>query len=226
MQRWCWILSVGFERRVSGYRVRRVLEALAHAYPEARTALQYETPWQLLVATVLSAQCTDRRVNLITAKLFAAFPDASSLARLSPAEIEQWIKECGLFRAKARHLAATSRIVVERYGGELPLHMTQEELMTLPGVGRKTANVVVSNAYGQDAIAVDTHVFRLAHRLGWSTARSPEETEQDLMRLIPRRQWSRAHHWLILHGRAVCHARRPACEGCVVAKWCPRIGVV
>ena len=205
----------------SRYRVRRVLEALALAYPDARSALNFETPWQLLVATILSAQCTDRRVNLITARLFRDRPDAESLAALSEDEIQERIKDCGLFRAKARHLARTARQVVDRYGGSLPDHMTREQLMELPGVGRKTANVVMANAFGEPALAVDTHVFRVSHRLGWSQARDADHTEQDLMALIPRRQWSSAHHWLILHGRTVCHARNPACDRCPVARWCP-----
>lgn len=198
-----------------------MLQALAAAYPDARTALRFETPWQLLVATILSAQCTDRRVNQITERLFRQYPDAASMAVLEPAAIAEEIRECGLFRMKARNLAATSRLVMERYGGELPPHITREELMALPGVGRKTANVVLSNAFGQPALAVDTHVFRVAHRLGWSDARDADHTEADLNRVIPRRLWSEAHHWLILHGRAICLARRPRCEICPVARWCP-----
>jgi endonuclease-3 len=198
-----------------------VLATLKATYPDARTALHYATPWQLLVATMLSAQCTDRRVNQITARLFQECPDAASLARLTPEEIAERIKECGLFRTKAEHLHRTAQLVLERWGGEIPPTVTREELMALPGVGRKTANVVLANAFGQPALAVDTHVFRVAHRLGWSTARDADHTEADLMRLIPRRQWSAAHHWLILHGRAVCHARHPRCDICPVARWCP-----
>lgn len=201
--------------------MRKVLATLAQAYPDAGTALRYRTPWQLLVATVLSAQCTDRRVNLITEKLFRDYPDAQSLAQLSEDQIAVRIKECGLFRAKAKHLAEASRMVVDRYGGELPSDISREALMELPGVGRKTANVVLANAFGWDAIAVDTHVFRVAHRLGWSAAKDPLATERDLMQIIPQSQWSAAHHWLIWHGRQVCHARRPACADCVVASWCP-----
>jgi endonuclease-3 len=212
--------SKSFERP-SRYRVRQVLQALAAAYPDARTALHYETPWQLLVATILSAQCTDRRVNLITARLFQECPDAASLARLSEEEIQERIRECGLYRTKARNLARTAREVLARYGGDLPRSVTREELMQLPGVGRKTANVVMANAFGAAALAVDTHVFRVAHRLGWSAARDADGTERDLTAIIPRQKWASAHHWLILHGRAVCHARRPDCAACVVARWCP-----
>lgn len=197
------------------------MTTLAQTYPDAGTALRYDTPWQLLVATVLSAQCTDRRVNMITERLFRDCPDARSLAQLSEDQIAERIKACGLFRAKARHLAETSRMVVDRYGGELPSDISRETLMELPGVGRKTANVVLANAFGWDAIAVDTHVFRVAHRLRWSAAKDPLATERDLMQVIPKPQWSAAHHWFIRHGRQVCHARRPACADCVVASWCP-----
>ncbi|MCL8208990.1 MAG: endonuclease III [Actinomycetia bacterium] len=202
-------------------RVRRVLAALGETYRGASTALVYRTRWQLLVATILSAQCTDERVNRITARLFRVAPDAPSLAALSEEEIAALIRECGLFRSKARHLAATSRIVAARWGADLPPALTREDLMALPGVGRKTANVVLANAYGADALAVDTHVFRVAHRLGWSDAPDARRTEEDLLRIIPRSQWKDAHHWLIWHGRRVCRARRPACGTCVVARWCP-----
>lgn len=205
--------------------LKPALAALAAAYPDARTALNFSTPWQLLVATVLSAQCTDVRVNIITARLFADCPDAVAMARLSVEDLEARIFDCGLHHAKARHLAATSRVVAARWGADLPAAITREELEALSGVGRKTASVVLSNAYGVPALAVDTHVFRVAHRLGWSAATDASHTADDLCRLIPRRQWAAAHHWLIGHGRQICHARRPACGQCVVARWCPRIGV-
>ncbi len=205
--------------------VKPALAALAAAYPDARTALDFSTPWQLLVATVLSAQCTDQRVNIITARLFGECPDAVAMARLSVEDLEARIFDCGLYHAKARHLAATSRTVAARWGAELPAAITREELEALPGVGRKTASVVLANAYGVPALAVDTHVFRVAHRLGWSAAKDANHTADDLCHLIPRRQWAAAHHWLIRHGRKICHARRPACGQCVVARWCPRIGV-
>ena len=205
--------------------VRAVLDALADAYPAAATALVFSTPWQLLVATILSAQCTDARVNLITARLFPECPDAAAMAQLSVEAIEARIFDCGLYHAKARHLAATSRVVMEKWGAELPATIRREELEALPGVGRKTASVVLANAYGVPALAVDTHVFRVAHRLGWSAAKDADHTADDLCRLIPRRQWAPAHHWLIGHGRQVCHARRPACGQCVLSAWCPRLGV-
>lgn len=202
-----------------------MLTALAAAYPDATTALVFSTPWQLLVATVLSAQCTDTRVNLITARLFPECPDAVAMAALTVEDIEARIFDCGLYHAKARHLAATSRVVVEKWGADLPPTIRREDLEALPGVGRKTASVVLANAYGVPALAVDTHVFRVAHRLGWSGAKDADHTADDLCRLIPRRQWATAHHWLIGHGRHVCHARRPACGQCVLARWCPRLGV-
>jgi len=205
--------------------VNAVLTALAAAYPDARTALDFATPWQLLVATILSAQCTDARVNVITARLFPKYPDAVALSRLSLAELESEIRDCGLYHAKARHLYQTSREVVARWGGELPRAVTREELESLPGVGRKTASVVLANAYGVPALAVDTHVFRVAHRLGWSRAKDADHTADDLCRLIPKRQWAAAHHWLIYHGRQTCHARRPACDACVLSRWCPRMGL-
>jgi len=204
-------------------RTGRILARLEALYPDAKTELAFSTPFQLLVATMLSAQCTDVRVNLITPRLFSHYDDAAALARAPLESIEELIRDCGLFHTKARNLKRTAQILIEQYDGEVPAD--RDRLMTLPGVGRKTANVVVSNAFGQDAIAVDTHVFRVAHRLGWSDARDPEGTEQDLMQEIPQHQWSQAHHWLILHGRRVCTARNPRCGNCLLATDCPRRGV-
>lgn len=203
--------------------VRPILTALDQLYPNPTTELVHETPWQLLVATMLSAQCTDKRVNLITPRIFGKYPDAVSLASRSVEEIEDLIRDCGLFHTKAKNLKATAERVAVQWGGKIP--QDRETLMSLPGVGRKTANVVLSNAFGMDAIAVDTHVFRLAHRLGWSSAKTAEATEEDLMRLVPKKYWSLAHHWLILHGRRVCTAARPRCEQCAVSQWCPKIDV-
>lgn len=205
------------------YRVNKVLAALEALYPDATTELDFSTPWQLLVATILSAQCTDKRVNMITPRIFTRYPDAASLTSVSVEEFEELIRDCGLYHNKARNILETARVVTDRYQGQVPAD--REKLMELPGVGRKTANVVLANAFGQDAIAVDTHVFRVAHRLGWSEAPDPWGTEKDLMAAIPRKKWSRAHHWLILHGRRVCVASRPRCATCVVARWCARIGV-
>lgn len=203
--------------------IRPILARLDQLYPNPTTELVHETPWQLLVATMLSAQCTDKRVNLITPRIFAKYPDPVSLAAVSVAEIEDLIRDCGLFHTKAKNLKITAQVVASEWGGRIP--PDRDALMRLPGVGRKTANVVLSNAFGVDAIAVDTHVFRLAHRLGWSTAKTAEATEEDLMRILPKKYWSRAHHWLILHGRRVCKAARPSCETCVVNPWCPKVDV-
>ncbi|NMP22076.1 endonuclease III [Sulfobacillus harzensis] len=204
--------------------VARVLAQLEQLYPDASTELNFTTPFELLVATMLSAQCTDRRVNLITPRLFARCPDAFHMAEATVAEIESLIQDCNLFHTKARNLAQTARLLVDRWSGEVPAD--RDQLMTLPGVGRKTANVVLANAFGQDALAVDTHVFRVAHRLGWATAKDAEGTEQQLTKLLPKKTWSRAHHWLILHGRRVCIARRPQCAICPLSALCPKVGVI
>jgi endonuclease-3 len=200
-----------------------LLAALREAYPAAATALDWRTPFELLVATVLSAQSTDRGVNAVTPALFARFGDARALAAAPLEEIEGAIRTLGLYRSKARHLKALAQIVAERHGGEVP--RSRAALEALPGVGRKTANVVLATAFGVPALAVDTHVFRVAHRLGWSRARTPEATERDLRRRIPRADWIWCHHALIHHGRRVCHARRPACDRCSLRPHCPRLGV-
>ncbi|MCY0909052.1 MAG: endonuclease III [Sulfobacillus thermotolerans] len=203
--------------------VQDVLTVLASLYPNPVTELVHDGPWQLLVATMLSAQCTDRRVNMITPRIFARYPGPAELAQASVEEIEALIKDCGLYHSKARNLRATAEIIATQFDQHVP--EDRETLMTLPGVGRKTANVVLSNAFGVDAIAVDTHVFRLAHRLGWSEAKDVLGTEEDLMRLLPQSVWSQAHHWLILHGRQVCMARNPQCARCPVAPFCEQRGV-
>ncbi len=208
---------------VSVYKVRQVLKCLAETYPDARTELDYETPWQLLVATILSAQCTDRRVNMITPRIFSKYSDAEELTQVPLEEMEEMIRDCGLYHTKAKNILATARQISERYDNQVPAD--RDQLMALPGVGRKTANVVMANAFGADAIAVDTHVFRVSHRLGWATSRDPEGTERELMQLLPKRSWSLAHHWLILHGRRVCRAVRPDCSQCPVARWCAHVGV-
>ncbi len=173
---------------------------------------------------MLSAQCTDVRVNIITPRLFARYPDANVMAQASIEDIEALIRDCNLFHTKAKHLNEAARLLVERWGGTVPAD--RDQLMSLPGVGRKTANVVVANAFGQDALAVDTHVFRVAHRLGWAVAKDADGTERELMKLLPRKTWSKAHHWLILHGREVCVARRPHCEECPLSPDCPKVGVL
>lgn len=188
-------------------------------YAHARTALHYQNEFQLLVAVMLSAQCTDARVNMVTPALFRAHPDAASIAALRSEELEPFIKTCGLFHSKAKNIVAASRLLLERHGGNVPQTMAQ--LTALPGVGRKTANVVLSVAFDQAAIAVDTHVFRVANRLGLTKAKNPVQTEMQLMKVIPEVEWSDAHHWLIHLGREICHARQPECARCPLRELCP-----
>jgi endonuclease-3 len=201
-----------------GEQAAAVLSALAETNPRPHTELHYRTPWQLLVAAVLSARTTDRQVNQVTARLFAKYPGPADIAALTPEELAEEIKNIGLFRNKSRHLVTAARAVLDRHGGQVP--GTVEELMTLPGVGRKTANVVVSNAFNVPALAVDTHVFRVARRLGLARSKTPEKVERQLTRIIPREMWSDAHHWLILHGRYTCTARSPRCAECPVSSAC------
>lgn len=195
------------------------MERLAAEYADTTTALRFADTFQLLIAVMLSAQTTDARVNRITPALFADFPTAQAFAAASPERLSPYIASCGLYVTKSKNIVAAARIIVERYGGQVP--RTLEELTALPGVGRKTANVLLSVAFGVDAIAVDTHVFRVANRLGLARAKTPQEAERQLMRTIPQKWWSSAHHWLIHHGRAVCVARNPRCACCVVDDLCP-----
>lgn len=214
---------LGPEGELEALRRAEVLLRLSRLYPSPRTELDHENPWQLLIATILSAQSTDKGVNLVTPALFAAYPDAHAMAKASPEALEPYISRLGLFHNKAKSIAATARMVSELYDGKVP--QTLEELTALPGVGRKTANVVMSNAYGIPAIAVDTHVFRVSNRLGLAYSQSVEAVEEQLMQVIPRENWTDAHHWLILHGRRVCAARNPACGQCTLAELCPgRVG--
>ena len=199
-------------------KIQKVLEILEKEYGGTGTALNFKTPFQLLVATMMAAQSTDKQVNKITEHLFKEYPDAQAFARLAPEELEEKIKKVGLFRSKARNIVATARKILSDYGGEVP--RTRQELMKLPGVGRKTANVVISVAFDQDAIAVDTHVFRVANRIGLANAKTPRETEEQLMANIPREKWSAAHHWLIWHGRKVCKAQNPRCDICPLTPYC------
>jgi endonuclease-3 len=203
---------------------RRVVRALARLYPEAECALRHDNPFQLIVATILSAQCTDARVNLVTPALFARYPDAPALAAAEPAELERLIHSTGFFRAKARNLLGMAQALVERHGGTVPADL--DALTALPGVGRKTAHVVRGVAFGvASGVVVDTHVKRLAYRLGLTDASDPEHVERDLVGTVPRREWINLSHRLIQHGRLVCEARRPRCESCAVADLCPRRGV-
>ena len=195
-----------------------ILAELERLYPDAKPALHFRNPFELLVAVILSAQCTDVKVNAVTPALFAAYPDAHALAAAEPLEVEGYIRTCGLYHNKAKNLVATAKTLVDSYGGEVPAD--HEKLTQLPGVGRKTANVVMSCAFGADAIAVDTHVFRVSNRLGLADAGDVLKTEKQLMLNIPREKWSLAHHWIIFHGRRVCAARKPDCEGCTLRAWC------
>lgn len=197
---------------------RKIMQALAETYPDAQCALHFTNPFELLIATMLSAQCTDKRVNIITERLFKKYRGPADFAAVSQAELEADIRDCGLFRAKAQNIRETARLLLEKHGGEVPAD--HAALTALPGVGRKTANVVLSNAFGVPAIAVDTHVFRVANRLGLAEGSTPEKVEQQLMRRLPKAQWSSAHHWLIHHGRAICAARGPKCEICPVLAYC------
>jgi len=198
-------------------RIEHILAELRNLYPQARPELHFSNPYETLVATMLSAQCTDRQVNKVTAVLFPMVKDARAMARLTPDELYPIGKSCG-FKSKATNIVNACRILVEEYGGEVPNSM--EALTKLPGVGRKTANVVLANAFGVPTLAVDTHVFRVANRLGLTHAKDVLRTEQQLMDIIPREDWITAHHWLIYHGRRVCDARKPACGACTLAPWC------
>ena len=197
-----------------------VLDLLAAEHPDAEIALDYDTTWQLLVATLLSAQSTDVKVNEVTKVLFAELPDAQATAASTPARIEELIGQLGLFRQKAKNLHATATLVVTEHGGEVP--DTMDALVQLPGVARKTANVVLSNGFGTNVgVVVDTHIKRLSRRLRFTTEESPVKIERDLMRLFPQERWLDVADLLIFHGRRVCDARRPDCGGCVVAPLCP-----
>jgi endonuclease-3 len=204
-------------------RARRTARLLADAHPDARCELDFDSPLQLLVATVLSAQTTDVRVNAVTPALFAAYPDAASYAAADRAALEELIRPTGFFRAKAGSLLGLGAALCDRYAGEVPARMA--DLVTLPGVGRKTANVVLGNAFGVPGIPVDTHVGRLSRRLGWTAEEDPEGVERDLGAIFPRRDWTVLSHRLIFHGRRVCFSRRPACGACPVASLCPSYGI-
>lgn len=197
---------------------RRMLVKLEEAYPGAQCALNYRTPFELLIATMLSAQCTDARVNMITANLFEKYHGPEDYAALTPEILQEDIKQLGLFRAKSENIIAACKMLLEEYQGVVP--RTQEELVRLPGVGRKTANVVLSNAYGIPALAVDTHVQRVSNRIGIANSMNPEITERQICQRIPEKLWSQAHHWLIQHGREVCSARSPKCDICPVTEFC------
>ncbi len=205
--------------RVTLARRREMLQLLSKDYQGATTGLEFGSSFELLVAVILSAQCTDVRVNIITRRLFPRWNTPAKMLLLSVTELEELIHDCGLYRAKTKNIMATCKLLQENWQGEVPGQM--EELLKLPGVGRKTANVMLSHQFGVPAIAVDTHVFRVANRTGLARGKTPDEVEQGLMKLIPRSDWSAAHHWLIWHGRKICRARSPLCRQCSLSQLCP-----
>jgi endonuclease-3 len=205
-------------------RAGKIVVALKKAYPEAKCSLEHGEPLQLLVATILSAQCTDERVNKVTPGLFRKYRDARAFAGAPPGELEADIRSTGFFNNKAKSIRGACRMIVEKFGGKVP--ETMEELLELPGVARKTANVVLGNAFGKNVgVVVDTHVTRLSRRMGLTRQKTPEKIELALMKLVPQEDWALFSHLLICHGRATCDARKPECEGCCVEKWCPKTGV-
>jgi endonuclease-3 len=205
-------------------RLKKIIAGLKKAYPGARCELDHSNALELLIATILSAQCTDKRVNLVSAELFKKYRSAADFAKAPAGELEQEIKSTGFFRNKAKSIKACCEALVEKHGGQVP--RTMEELVELGGVGRKTANVVLGNAFNLNSgVVVDTHVARLSQRLGLTEENAPEKVEQDLMALVPQEQWTMLSHWLIWHGRRRCFARNPDCPNCEIHSLCPRIGV-
>lgn len=199
-------------------KTNEILDILEKRYPDAECELVHRNPFELLIATVLSAQTTDKKVNQVTEKLFAKYKTPHDFAELNQEELENHIREIGLYKNKAKNIIALCKMLINEYNGEVP--KTKEELIKLPGVGRKTANVVVSNAFGVPAIAVDTHVFRVSNRIGLAESEDVTKTEEQLMEAIPEDRWTKAHHLLIFHGRRTCAARKPKCEECTVAPYC------
>lgn len=199
-------------------KAQEILKELAALYPDAQPALKFRSPYELLVAVILSAQCTDERVNKVTQILFEKYNTPQSMLTLSAEQLEKYIFSCGFYKNKAAHILSASRDIMEKFGGEVP--DTQEQLKTLAGVGQKTANVVYAVAFGGDAIAVDTHVFRVSNRLGIAEGNTPDKVEAGLNAAFPKSAWSKAHHYLIYHGRRVCHSQKPDCANCTLKKYC------
>ena len=204
-------------------RARKMNRVLTGLYPDARCELDFSNPLELLVATILSAQCTDKRVNLVTPTLFAKYRTAADYAAADRAEVESIIMSTGFFRAKTTSILGMAQAVCERFGGEVPRRL--KDLVTLPGVGRKTANVVLGNAFDTPGLTVDTHMLRLTNRFGWATSADPVKVESEVAALIPRKEWTLLSHRVIWHGRRVCHARKPACGACGLAALCPSFGL-
>ncbi|MFZ5354736.1 MAG: endonuclease III [Bacillota bacterium] len=199
-------------------RVRKLCDILINEYPEAQCSLHYENPLQLLIATILAAQCTDERVNIVTKDLFKKYKDVYDFANANQEELEQDIKSTGFFRNKAKNIIACCKRLIDAYGGKVPDSM--EDLLTLPGVGRKTANVILGSIYNVPGVIVDTHCKRLSNRLGLTKNEDPEKIEYDLMKVVPKELWTLFSHWMVFHGRAVCDARKPRCEACRIAQYC------
>ena len=199
-------------------KAQKILKELSSLYPDAQPALKFSSPYELLVAVILSAQCTDERVNKVTEVLFKEHNTPQKMLTLSEEELEKYIFSCGFYRNKAMHILSASKDILEKFDGKVP--STLEELKTLAGVGQKTANVVYAVAFGGDAIAVDTHVFRVSNRLGIAQGKTPAKVEEGLREAIPQSEWSKAHHYLIYHGRRVCHSQRPDCKNCTLKSFC------
>jgi len=209
------------ERKV---RARKIVSLLKKAYPDARCSLDHQTPLQLLVATILSAQCTDARVNLVTPALFRKYKSASDFAHADISGLEKLVRSTGFYHNKAKNIKEACRIIAEKHKGQAP--RTMEEMLELPGVARKTANIVLGNSYGVvEGVPVDTHAIRISHLLGWTREKQQEKIERDLMALLPRKDWLKISDLFVHHGRAICIARRPKCEICPVRKYCPRVGL-
>ncbi|WP_125153411.1 endonuclease III [Clostridium rectalis] len=198
--------------------IDKVLDILSKTYPGAKCALNFNSPYELLIATILSAQCTDQRVNIVTKELFKVYNKPEKMVELTQEQLGEKIRSCGFYKNKSKNILGTSKEIITKHHGQVP--KTMEELIKLPGVGRKTANVVLSNAFKIPAIAVDTHVFRVSNRIGIAKGKTPEAVEKDLMKNIPKHMWSDAHHYLIWHGRTVCKSRKPRCVDCVIAPYC------
>jgi endonuclease-3 len=203
--------------------VIKVLNILEKQYPDARVTLDFQNPLQLLIATILAAQCTDERVNQVTKKLFKKYRNAQDYAQADLEELEEEIRPTGFYHQKARSIIECCQMLLQKFRGQVPHSI--EELTSLPGVGRKTANILLGNAFGQQAIAVDTHVKRLAYRLGWTKSTDPDKIELDLQKLIPQQRWTQSCHQLVFHGRQVCLAKKPLCSSCPVSHLCPRLGI-
>lgn len=198
--------------------IEKIIKILSETYPNAKCALEFKSPYELLVSTILSAQCTDVRVNQVTEELYKEYNTPEKMINLTEVELGEKIKSCGFYRNKSKNILGATRDIIYKHGGKVP--STMEALIELPGVGRKTANVVLSNAFGVPAIAVDTHVFRVSNRLGIAKGDTPEQVERELMNNIPREMWSDTHHYLIWHGRQICKSRKPQCEICPLAPYC------